>query len=142
MLDFPIVWRILQIIKQRVCISIHNLKSKIPITQIFFRSARLHVKEGGYENTPVNAELTTLTVFDFSESRGMQKELALNGPISSNSKIKWQSETCICDSGDLCNATDKSKIDKNILFLLITIYFNKSLVMLYWKFNEIKVLKS
>ena len=91
----------------------------------------MHVKEGGYENAPDNTELTILTVFDFSESRGMQKELALNGPISSNSKIKWQKETCICDSGDLCNATDESKIDKSILFLSITIYFNKSLVMLY-----------
>ena len=98
---------------------------------MFFRSARLHVKEGGYENTPDNAELTTLTVFDFSESRGMQKELALNGPISSNSKIKWQSETCICDSGDLCNAIDKLKIDKNIIFLWIIIFFNESRVILY-----------
>ena len=91
-----------------------------------FRSAKLK-----YENAPDNTELTTLTVFDFSESRGMQKELALNGPVSSNSKIKWQSETCICDSGDLCNAIEKLTMDKNILFLSIIIFFNKPLVMLY-----------
>ena len=84
-----------------------------------------------YENAPDNTELTTLTVFDFSESRGMQKELALNGPIASNGEIKWQSETCICDSGDLCNAIEKLTMDKNVLFLSIIIFFNKPLVMLY-----------
>ena len=108
-----------------------TLKHKIPIAKIIFRSAKLPMKEGEYENAPDNRELTTLTVYDFSESRGMQKELALNAPISSNSKIKWQSETCICDSGDLCNAIDNLTIDKNILLLSIIGFFNLSCVMLY-----------
>ena len=97
----------------------------------------MHINEGEYENAPYNRDLTTLTVFDFSESRGMQKELAFNAPISSNSKIKWQSETCICDSGDLCNAINNLTIDKNILLLSIIVFFNLSCVMLHWKFNEI-----
>ena len=91
----------------------------------------MHINEGEYENAPNNRELTTLTVFDFSESRGMQKELAFNAPISSNSKIKWQSETCICDSGDLCNAINNLTIDKNILLLSIIVFFNLSCVMLH-----------
>ena len=89
------------------------------------------MKEGEYENAPDNRELTTLTVFDFSKSRGMRKELELNAPILSNGKIKWQSETCICDSGDLCNAINNLTIDKNILLLSIIVFFNLSCVMLH-----------
>ena len=91
----------------------------------------MQIKEGEYENAPDNRELTTLTIFDFSESRGMRKELELNAPILSNGKIKWQSDTCICDTGDLCNAINNVLIDKNILLLSIIILYNISRVMLH-----------
>ena len=45
----------------------------------------------------------TITIFDFSGTDGMKDQLDLDSPVSSNSDIKWQKETCICDLGDLCN---------------------------------------
>ena len=61
-----------------------------------------------YSTSPQNAnDLATITVFDFSENSGMQQELGLSSTIYSNSKLEWQSETCICDLGDLCNSALK-----------------------------------
>ena len=49
----------------------------------------------------------------------MQKELELGAPIFSNGKIKWQSETCICDLGDLCNGGNNLMSDNKYLLHLI-----------------------
>ena len=60
----------------------------------------------------------------------MQKELELGAPIFSNGKIKWQSETCICDLGDLCNAGNNLTCDKKYLFTSIVVAFNIFCVIL------------
>ena len=60
----------------------------------------------------------------------MQKELELGAPIFSNGKIKWQSETCICDLGDLCNAGSNLMSYNKYLFASIVVSFNAFCVML------------
>ena len=54
----------------------------------------------------------------------MEKELELGAPIFSNGKIKWQSETCICDLGDLCNGGNNLLSDDKYLFASIVVAFN------------------
>ena len=69
-----------------------------------YRSVEFKVDEQEYQNSlPDNGELATVTVFDFKGTTGMEKELDLKSSILSNNKISWQSQTCICDLGDLCN---------------------------------------
>ena len=94
------------------------------------RSAKFEINEQQYQNAPSNGDLTTLTLFDFSDSRGMEKELELGAPIFSNGKIRWQSETCICDLGDLCNAGNNLTSNKNYRFISIVVVFNIFCVML------------
>ena len=60
----------------------------------------------------------------------MEKELELGAPIFSNGKIKWQSETCICDLGDLCNAGNILVSDDTCLFTSIVFAFNIFCIML------------
>ena len=61
----------------------------------------------------------SIMVFDFSGTKGMESELGLSGAISSNSEIKWQQETCICDLGDQCNHGNLKAETLNNAFILI-----------------------
>ena len=51
-----------------------------------------------------NNSLASFTVFDFANNEDLKDKLGLKSGIKSNSKIKWQTETCICDLGDRCNS--------------------------------------
>ena len=76
------------------------------IINIFgYRSVDIQVDQNEYQTKTdkIQEALATVTVFDFSQSNGMKEELKFSSPISDNSDIKWQSQTCICDLGDLCN---------------------------------------
>jgi hypothetical protein len=58
----------------------------------------------------------------------MKDELKLSGNVKSNSNLKWQTETCICDEGDLCNFGIKLvKTNMNLLgcMTLITVLLSK-----------------
>ena len=82
--------------------------------------------------TSVQSEFATLTdtdgivdgdwnIFDFSGTRGAKKELHLSGSITSNSKIQWQQEICVCDLGDRCNESHNSNAINLTLFAITTI---------------------
>ena len=61
---------------------------------------------------------TKTTVFDFTNTRGIDYELDLPSPLKVNSKyLKYQAETCICDLGDLCNLA--GSLDKNNVVVIV-----------------------
>ena len=72
---------------------------------------------------PMTTEYGELNIFDFSGTEGMQKELELPGSISSNSKINWQQETCVCDLGDRCNISNVNSVI-NMFLLVICIFLS------------------
>ena len=81
-------------------------QSIVWVINIFgYRSVDIQVDQNEYQTKTdkIQEALATVTVFDFSQSSGMKEELKFSSPISDNSDIKWQSQTCICDLGDLCN---------------------------------------
>ena len=82
--------------------------------------------------TSVQSEFATLTdtdgivggdwnIFDFSGTRGAKKELHLSGSITSNGKIQWQQEICVCDLGDRCNESHNSNAINLTLFAITSI---------------------
>jgi len=73
---------------------------------------------------PMTTEYGELNVFDFSGTEGMEKELELSGDISSNSKINWQQETCICDLGDRCNFGSVNSVVSYLLLIVCTFLSN------------------
>ena len=77
---------------------------------------------------PMTTEYGELNVFDFSGTEGMEKELELSGDISSNSKINWQQETCICDLGDRCNFGSINSVISLSLLIICTFISNYSVI--------------
>ena len=63
-------------------------------------------------------DIDSFTIFDFTGTEGMKDKLELSSEIASNSDIKWQQETCICDLGDLCNNSTTLKISILTYFIL------------------------
>lgn len=48
-------------------------------------------------------------IFDFSTNKGLKSELDLDASVQAQAEnIKWQQETCVCDSGDRCNGSAKN----------------------------------
>lgn len=103
-----------------------------------FNSTKISSKMGNYNEerkcwtTSVQSEFATLTdtdgivdgdwnIFDFSGTRGAKKELHLSGSITSNSKIQWQQEICVCDLGDRCNESHNSNAINLTLFAITSI---------------------
>ena len=70
---------------------------------------------------PIATEYGELNIFDFSGTKGMKKELDLAGSITTNSKIKWQKETCVCDLGDRCNIGGIKNVINIFLLIICTI---------------------
>ena len=87
-----------------------------------YRSIELEIEDEKYHNfLQESEELATVTIFDFKGTTGMEKELHLESPIFSNSKIIWQSQICICEE-NLCNAGDFSSSSSSFWMNVLKIF--------------------